>query len=332
AAEVKSIALIGPFAEKAVTGGGGSSHVVPLYTINPPQGIRNVASVAKVEVDDGSDIAKATALARASDVALVMVGMVDTEGRDHSLTLGDAQNKLVEAVAAANRRTIVVLKTGSSVLMPWVDKVPAILEAWYPGEEDGNAVADVLFGKVNPSGRLPITFPRALEDVPASTPAQYPGEDGTAHYSEGVFVGYRHYDAKNITPLFAFGFGLSYTNFEYSNLRISRKEIALSKPETVTVAVTVKNTGKIAGAEVAQLYLGLPGNQIPEPPRQLKGFQKVVLRPGEAQRVRFQIKSRDLSFWDVKNHQWKISPGEVSVMLGSSSRQIRLSGKLRVGE
>ena len=205
AAKLKTLALIGPMAMKAVTGGGGSSHVVPLYTIDPVDGIRR-RTEGKVNVmrDDGADPAQAAAVAKAADVAIVMVGMIDTEGRDHPIVLGDAQDRLIETVAEANPRTVVVLKTGSAVLMPWVEKVSTILEAWYPGEEDGNAVARVLFGDVNPAGKLPITFPSTLPDLPANQPAQYPGVDGTAHYSEGVFVGYRHFDEKNLAPLFPF--------------------------------------------------------------------------------------------------------------------------------
>ena len=331
AQKLNTIALIGPMAMKAVSGGGGSSHVVPLYTVDPADGVHNVAGDSViVTATDGKDIAQAVAQAKAANVVIVMVGMIDTEGRDHPIVLDDAQNKLVETVAAANPRTIVVLKTGSAVLMPWIEKVPAVLEAWYPGEEDGTVVADVLFGVVNPSGRLPITFPRALDDVPANTPAQYPGIDGVAHYSEGVFVGYRHYDAKNIEPLFAFGFGLSYTTFEYRNLRISRTSVPASGPGTVTVDVDVRNTGKIAGAEVAQLYVGFPSTTVPEPPQQLKGFEKVFLQPGETRHVRFSLDGRALSYWDVKTHGWRVAAGRYNVMIGSSSRLIRLRAPLQV--
>jgi beta-glucosidase len=181
AEKLKSIALIGPYASKAINGGGGSSHVVPLYTVDPLEGLRQRAgSSANVTLSDGADAAEAASLARGADVAVLMVGEVDTEGHDHGLELDGAQNELISAVAAANPRTIVVLKTGSAILMPWIDRVPAILEAWYPGEEDGNAVANVLFGETNPSGRLPITFPRRLDDVPAHTPEQYPGVGGIA--------------------------------------------------------------------------------------------------------------------------------------------------------
>jgi beta-glucosidase len=332
AKKVRSIALIGPMATKAVTGGGGSSHVVPLYTIDPGDGLRTDArSNMTVVVTDGADIQLAINAARAADVAVVMVGTVDTEGKDHPLVLGEAQDKLVEAVTAANPATVVVLKTGSAVLMPWLDKVSAVLEAWYPGEEDGNAVARVLFGDVSPSGKLPITFPRRLEDVPANTAAQYPGIDGTAHYSEGVFVGYRHYDARNIAPLFPFGHGLSYTTFAYRNLRVTSGGTSSKKSANLVVEADIQNRGRLEGAEVVQLYLGLPSSpQVPQPPRQLKGFQKVVLKPGATAHVRFTVDERALAYWDVAIHGWKIAPGVYKIFVGSSSRDIRLQSSARI--
>lgn len=329
-ARVKKIAVLGPMAAKAITGGGGSSHVVPLYTVDPVQGIRDRAgSGVNVTFDDGSDTAKAASLAKDADVAIVMVGMVDTEGRDHPLELGEAQDKLVETIAAANPHTIVVLKTGSAVLMPWIDKVPALLEAWYPGEEDGNVVADILFGNVNPSGKLPLTFPRALSNLPANTTAQYPGVDKVVHYSEGLFVGYRHYDAKNIEPLFPFGFGLSYTTFEFKNLKLSRSTTSAQSPGTITVEADVRNAGKRAGAEVAQLYVGFPAS-AGEPPHQLKGFQRIMLKPGQTGRVRFALDARAFSFWDVQSHAWKVAPGTYDVLVGSSSRDLPLHTTLEM--
>jgi beta-glucosidase len=332
AESLKSIALIGPMATKALTGGGGSSHVEALYTVDPLKGIRDRAGNVQVTLDDGSDLAKATALARASDVAVVMVGEIDTEGRDHPIVLGGNQNGLVGAVAAANPRTVVVLKTGSAVLMPWVDKVLAILEAWYPGEEDGNAVADVLFGAVNPSGKLPITFPAKIEDLPANTLEQYPGVDGVARYSEGVFVGYRHYDQMNLTPLFPFGHGLSYASFAYRNLAVPSSTISFAdeKPDVISVDVEITNTGQVSGAEVAQLYVGMPSVPVAQPPKQLKGFQKVVLKPGESAHARFALSAQSFGYWDVQSHQWRVAPGRYRIMVGSSSRDIRLEKAVEV--
>ena len=334
--KLKKIALIGPMATKAVTGGGGSSHVVPLYTVDPLEGIRGQAGGAEVTLNDGTDASQAAELARSSDAAIVMAGEIDTEGKDHALELGGNQNELIEAIAAANPHTVVVLKSGSAVLMPWAEKVPAILEAWYPGEEDGNAVAGVLFGAVNPSGKLPISFPAKLDDVPASTPEQYPGVNGVARYSEGVFVGYRHYDEKEIAPLFEFGRGLSYTKFAYRGLKVSPEEAAVSmkRQPRISVELEVSNTGRVAGAEVAQLYVGMPSNEVPQPPKQLKAFQKVFVAPGKSAHVRFVLDGAAFSYWDVKTHAWRIAPGNYKLMVGSSSRDIRLERTitLRAGD
>jgi beta-glucosidase len=355
AAELRSIAVIGPAAAKAVTGGGGSSRVSPLYTVDPVDGLRQrVGEKVTVNFSDGSDVAEAISLARAADVAVLMVGDIDTEGRDHEIALGGNQDKLVEAVAAANPRTVVVLKSGSAVLMPWADRVPAILEAWYPGEEDGHAVAAVLLGDFNPSGKLPITFPKSLDDLPANTLEQYPGTGtaepyknaefemsakappgpgGVAHYSEGVFVGYRHYDAKGIVPLFPFGHGLSYTSFAYKDLKISAAQLFFDSKHAPSVSVdaVVVNTGRVRGAEVIQLYVGLPSmDGVPQPPKQLKGFEKVTLDTGKQAHVHMVLDARSLSYWDVKNHAWAVAPGDYQIMVGASSRDIRLHGRIKV--
>jgi beta-glucosidase len=329
-----SLAVLGPFAAKAVTGGGGSSHVEALYTIAPVAGLQQRAGAkAKVSFADGKDVAEAVALAKASDAAIVMVGDDETEGRDHLLTLTGNQDELIEAVAAANPRTVVVLKTGSPVFMPWADKVSAILEAWYPGEEDGSAVAAVLFGDVNPAGKLPITFPRRLADLPANQPEEYPGTNKAVRYAEGVFVGYRHFDAENIAPLFPFGHGLSYTTFAYTNLSLSSQQFSAESESagTVSIECEVANTGNRAGEEVVQVYVGFPSTSaIPQPPRQLKGFEKIALRPGQSRRVRLKLDARSFSHWDVNAHDWKVEPGTYRIMVGSSSRNIRLQDSLRV--
>jgi len=327
------IALIGPFATNAMTGGGGSSHVVPLYTVSPAEGIQNrVGPKVKVTLVDGRDVNAAVALAKSSDVAIVMVGDADTEGRDHSLTLSGNQDELIEAIAHANSHTVLVLKTGSAILMPWLDEVPAIFEAWYPGEEDGNAVAAVLFGDVNPSGKLPITFPKAVADLPATTPEQYPGVQGTAQYLEGIFVGYRHFDAKNIEPLFPFGYGLSYTTFAYKNLAISRQNVStdLNSAPSAVVELDVTNTGKRSGKAVVELYLGMPSSEaIPQPPAQLKGFEKVALKPGQTRHVRLKLNAHSFAYWDTNTHGWRIMPGTYRIMVGSSSRDFALQETLQ---
>ena len=321
-----SIAVIGPAAVAAKTGGGGSSHVDPLYTVDPVTGIRNaVAAGTTVGFDPGTDTASAAALAHSSDVAIVMVGDNETEGSDRTgLALSGNQDALVAAVVAANPNTVVVVKSGGPVLMPWAGQVPAILEAWYPGEEDGNVVADLLFGKTNPSGKLPLTFPVNPGDVPANTPAQYPGVNGTATFSEGVFVGYRHYDAAGIAPLFPFGFGLSYTSFAFSHLVVGRGPHGV-----VTVSANVTDTGHRGGAEVAQLYVGDPSSAaVPEPPNQLAGFAKVSLNPGQSRRVTFTLTSRSFSFWDTASAGWRVAGGVYRIRVGDSSRNLPLTSSV----
>jgi len=317
ASAVHSIAVIGPYAGAAHTGGGGSSHVVPLYTVKPVDGIQR--RVPTVSYSDGGDPAAAAALAAQSDVAVVMVGDNETEGSDRtSLALSGNQDQLVEAVAAANPHTVVVVKSGAPVLMPWLAKVPAVVEAWYPGEEDGNAVAAVLFGDVNPSGKLPISFPAAAGDVPASTPQQYPGVDGTAMYSEGLDIGYRWYQAKGIAPLFPFGYGLSYTSFRLGHLTVSQGN------GQVTVSVDVTNTGQRAGADVAQVYVGDP-TAAGEPPNQLKGFQKLSLRPGQTTHLTLHLDQRAFSVWDTATQAWRTVPGDYHIRVGDSSVNLPLN-------
>jgi beta-glucosidase len=232
------------------------------------------------------------------------------------------QDRLIRAVAAANPRTIVLLQSPGPVTMPWLRRVPAVLEAWWPGEEGGNAVADVLFGRVNPSGRLPVTYPRSLADVPARTRAQFPGIDGRAVYSEGVLVGYRWYDRRGIRPLFPFGFGLSYTSFHYRDLAVR------SRPSggRARVSLRVANVGPRKGAEVVQLYLGLPrpAPGVVQPPKALKRFKRVEIPSGRSRRLTFVLNDRDLSFWDADTNRWRVAPGCYRVMVGSSSRDIRL--------
>ncbi len=324
---VRSIVLIGPYAVRPSTGGGGSSHVIPLYTITPDDGM--FAAIdwqrTRLSVEDGSDVQAAVDAAKRAGVAIVMVGDQDTEGRDQSLELPAAQNELIEAVAKANPKTVVVVKSGSAVLMPWIDHVSAVLEAWYPGEEDGHAVADVLTGKVNPSGKLPITFPRSVEDTLASNAEQYPGVNGVVHYSEELDVGYRAYAAHHLSPLFPFGFGLSYTDFSFDALKVRKGPGAAS----AIVSFKVTNTGKRAGTEVPQVYLGFPpiaeGN---EPPLQLKEFRKVMLNPGESKTVELKLDACAFSYWSVEAHAWQVAEGEFQVMVGNSSANTPLHATL----
>jgi beta-glucosidase len=262
---------------------------------------------------DNPLIDQAVQAARACDVAVVFAGDQESEGVDRpDLSLPGFQDQLIEAVARANPRTVVVLDTGGPVLMPWLSQVPAVGEAWYPGEEDGGAISAVLFGDADPAGKLPITFPAADGAVPASTPAQYPGVSGTATYSEGLDVGYRWDDARGVTPLFPFGYGLSYTSFGFSHLTVR------VSGATVRVAALVTNTGRRAGTEVAQLYIGDPPS-AQEPPRQLRGFQRVTLGPGQSRMVRFGLPAGALAYWDTATGGWATAPGTYQVYLGDSS-------------
>jgi beta-glucosidase len=325
-AKLHTIAVIGPYAGAAHTGGGGSSMVKAVYTVSPVDGIKHrVGAAVNVVYNDGADPAMAAAAAKDADVVLLMVGNKDSEGKDRpDLQLPKNQSALVSAVAAANPRTIVVLKTGGVVLMPWIDHVPAILEAWYPGEEDGNVVADLVFGDVNPSGKLPMTFPRSETQTPVSSPSQYPGVNATAIYSEKLDVGYRWYDAQNQSPLFPFGFGLSYTTFAMNNLAVSR-----ATSGQCSASLDVTNTGPREGAEVVQIYVAAPPS-AGEPPKQLKGFKKVTLKPGETCRVEIALDTRAFSIWDTKVNQWRVFPGEYQILAGDSSRDLPLRGTITI--
>ena len=324
---IHSIAVIGPYAGAAHTGGGGSSAVKPLYTVPPLDGLKQqVGAGATLTYNDGAQPAVAAKLAASADIAIVMVGNKDREGHDRpNLSLPGNQDQLISSVAAANPHTIVVLKTGGPVLMPWLDKVPAVLEAWYPGEEDGNAVAYLLFGKVNPSGKLTVTFPRAEGDVPAHTQKQYPGIDGTAVYSEGLQVGYRWYDAQKIEPLFPFGFGLSYTTFAFGHLHISSP----NADDHVQVALDVTNTGSVTGADVMQVYVAAPGS-AGEPPHQLNGFVKISLARGESKHISLTLDRRAFSVWNTKAKQWSVAGGRYEILVGDSSRNLPLHGVVQI--
>ncbi len=275
---------------------------------------------------------EAAALAGRSDVAIVVVRDYNTEHADRpSLTLPNEQDLLVQTVVAANPRTIVVVASGGPVLMPWLDQVPAVLECWYGGQELGNALADVLIGSVNPSGKLPVTFPRSDRDTPVSEPEQYSRTALVAHFTEGLAVGYRGYDQFAIEPLFPFGYGLSYTSFAYSQLHVAPETTDGSKP--IRVSFTLINTGSRAGAETAQVYLRLP-THTGEPPKRLVGWAKIELEPGETREVSVTLDpnatSRPLSYWSVNTNGWEIAAGSYQVFVGASSRDICLTGSLRV--
>ena len=329
AAKLHSIAVIGQYAATPHPGGGGSSHVDPLYTVSPVQGIQNrVGPGVSVTTSDGSDTAAAAQQAAAADVAVVVVSDMEKEGADRpNMSLDGNQDALVQAVAAANPHTIVVVDSGAPVLMPWVDDVPSIVEAWYPGEENGNALAAVLFGDVNPSGKLPMTFPKTESQTPVADPSRWPGVGGVATYSEGLQVGYRWYDANNETPLFPFGYGLSYTSFRFSHLEVTPRP---NSAGDVTVSVNVTNTGSRAGTDVAQAYVTDPA-AAGEPPLQLKGFARVQLAAGQTRHVTLTLDRRAFSIWDTDAQNWTTVPGEYTVHIGDSSATLPLSAPVTLG-
>ena len=269
-------------------------------------------------------LAQAVEAAKNSDVALVFAGVpeaFESEGNDRvDIELPGEQNELIKAVAAVNPNTVVVLNVGAPVTMPWVDEVKAILLAYYPGMENGNAIVNVLTGHVNPSGKLPITLPKKLEDSPAFNNASHAG-NRKVYYGEGIFLGYRYFDQRNIEPLFPFGHGLSYTNFEYSNLQVPKQ---VENGSEVEISVTIKNTGKVAGKEVVQVYVADPISSVPRPPKELKRYAKVELTPGEQKTLKFQLDQRSLSFYDPVKKGWIAEKGRFDILVGSSSKDIRL--------
>ena len=325
-----SIAVIGADASTSPqTGGGGSAGVNSSGTVTPLQGITAAApSGATVTYNDGSSDSSAASAAAAAKVAIVFASDYESEGSDlTSIDLGTADDNLISAVAAANPNTIVVLNTGSAVTMPWLPSVKGVLEAWYPGQEDGTAIASLLYGNTDPSGHLTVTFPTSLSQVPASTAAQWPGANGTVQYSEGIDVGYRWYDSHGLTPLFPFGYGLSYTSFSYSDLQVG----SLPQGGQATVTVKVANTGSRAGADVAQLYVTDP-SASGQPARQLEGFQRVSLRPGQSTTVTFKLSQQNLQYWNSGSNKWATSTGNYGISVGDadSSARLPLAGTLTV--
>jgi beta-glucosidase len=283
----------------------GHAYTLRAEYISTGRGLARIFWALSTGVDPPSLI-KAVEAARSSDVAVVFAGAWAHERFDAStLALLPSQNQLIEAVAAVNPRTIVVLQSGTPVLMPWLSKVASVLEAWFPGEKGGTAIADVLSGDVNPSAKLPLTFPTSDDQVPASSANQYPGINSIEHYTEGLNVGYRWQDAQHKTPLFPFGFGLSNTRFKLSHLTYE-----ILADHTSDVSVTAENRGPRAGAIVPQLYITYP-TSAGEPPVQLRGFSKIYLRRETIQKVHFKLEARDFSIWSVASHRWDIVPGNI---------------------
>jgi beta-glucosidase len=326
--KVKKIAVIGPNKNfrlgggSILKGGGGSSVNFPPYEISPLDGLEQKCGNKVEIIDTPSD----------ADLTLIFAGLnhnngMDAEGQDKeefSLPLGQA--KLIKETIQENPLTIVVLISGSPIGMDdWINQVPCIVEAWYGGMEAGRAIANVLFGDVNPSGKLPLTFPKKLSDSPAHVSKQtYPGNE-KVFYEEGIFVGYRHFDIKGIEPLFPFGFGLSYTSFNYENLTIKKANI--KGDEIINVSAEITNIGKVKGKEIVQLYIQDVDSSIERPLKELKRFKKIQLDSKEMKEVTFELNKDDLSFYDPNEDKWSVESGKFKILIGSSSIDIRLEGE-----
>jgi beta-glucosidase len=347
-AKVRSIAIIGPHADVGMISGGGSAQVDPpgrpasqwqepvWFPTSPVKAVSAKAPGVSVQFDSGTNPASAAALARNADVAIVFAYQWECEGLDlPNLSLPENQDALIEQVAGANPRTIVVLETGTAVLMPWINKVSAVVEAWYAGSKGADAVANILFGDVNPSAKLPMTFPRSEADLPhpqlVMPPRGMREPPNSAkvtlatpifavNYDEGVKVGYKWYDAENKPVLFPFGFGLSYTTYGYSGLKVK-------SGNQTRLSFTVKNTGSRAGEEIAEVYAALPSG-TGEPPKRLVGWSKVHLDPGESKEVSVTLDPKYLSIFDEMLDGWKLVPGDYTFMVGGSSQELPLVEKL----
>ena len=343
---IKSVALIGANATKLQSLGGGSSQVRTRYEISPQAGINNMsagkftittAEGYTVERDAKANktlIDEAVKAASNADVAIVVGGWAhgydftkwadnayDAESRDKpDMDMPFGQNELITAVIKANPKTIVVLMGGGAIdVSQWVDNAPAILQAWYPGSEGGNALAEILFGEVNPSGKLPVTFPKHLNESPAHVMGQYPGDGVTVHYMDDIYVGYRFFDTYKVAPQFAFGHGLSYSNFSYTNMSVTPGN------QSAAVTLTLTNTGKVAGAEVVQVYVKDDKSSLRRPEKELKGFEKVFLKAGESKKITIQLNKDAFQYYDDNKGQWVLEPGSFTIMAASSSGDIRAS-------
>ncbi len=334
----KKIALIGKFADEPAYQGGGSSHInswavtTALEAFREYDGTVTYAQGYITEEDKTDDVltAEAVKTAAAADAAIIFAGMpegFESEGFDRKhLYLPGCQNALIEEIAAVNPNTVVILHNSSAVAMPWIDKVSAVIEAYLGGEACGGAMYDIVTGKVNPSGKLAETFPLRLEDTPCYL--DFPGWNDRVEYREGIYVGYRYYDAKNMDVLFPFGHGLSYTSFRYSNLKIEKE--AMTDADTVAVTCDITNTGNCAGRETAQLYVSRKTAGIPRPVRELKGFEKVMLEPGETKTVSFTLCKRAFAYYNTDISDWYVEDGVYGIEIGASSRDIRLEAEIKV--
>ena len=332
--ESKTVAVIGAFAKTPRYQGSGSSQVNPTRIstaydeLTKLSGKNVVLRYAAGFSEDGSTtdelVDPAVQQAKTADVAVLFAGLpgsYESEGIDRSsLDLPAGHNRLIESVLSVQPNLAVVLMNGSAVALPWADKVPAIVEAWLGGQAGGGAIADVLTGRVNPSGKLSETFPVCLADTPSYP--EFPARNREANYGEGIFIGYRYYDARNLKPLFPFGFGLSYTTFSYSNLRVT--PAVITNTENISVEVTIKNTGNVAGKEVVQLYVREERPKVVRPEKELKAFAKVALEPGEEKILSFRLEQRDFAYYDITHRGWVVNPGNFEILLSASSQDVRL--------
>lgn len=327
--KIAKIAVIGELADSVNVGDYGSSMVRPPYTVTPLEGMRNrIGAAAQVTYARGDDIHMARQAARESDVAIVVVGLTARdEGEDmpfskvggdrDSLGLPGQQVELIEAICSESRRCIVVLEGGSAITMEeWRDRPQAILMAWYPGMEGGNAIADIILGNANPSGKLPITFPKTADQLP-----RFDAKARSVQY--GYYHGYRLFDKMGMEPAFALGFGLHYTQYTYANLQLSTRE--MGKDGKLEVRAEISNDGKMAGHEVAQMYVGCRGSRVDRPPKELKGFSTVYIEPGNSETVSFDLRARDLAFYDLESGSWQVEEAEYVIYVGPSSRPEDLS-------
>jgi beta-glucosidase len=338
--EKKTIAIIGAFAKLPRYQGAGSSQVNPTRVSTAYQEFTKLAgenvstSYSEGYTEEGTTtddlVAEAVKQAKAANIAVVFAGLPDSfesEGFDRSsLDLPPGHNRLIEAVSIVQPNVVVVLMNGAAVAMPWAGQVKAILECWLGGQAGGGAIADALTGKINPSGKLSETFPMRLEDTPAYP--DFPARNKEADYGEGIFVGYRYYDTRKITPLFPFGFGLSYTTFVYSSIQANAA--AIKDTDRVTVKVQIKNTGRIAGKEIVQLYVHEQRVKVPRPEKELKAFAKVTLHPGEETIVSFDLGKRDFAYYDVSIHDWIVNSGKFDILVGGSSHRLPLVHTIEV--
>ncbi len=329
-------AFIGKYAKSPRYQGGGSSHINShkiTSALEAAEGLNVTYAQGFDDKEDKTDdklLAEAVETAKNADVAVIFAGLPDkfeSEGFDRKhLAMPDCQNELIEKVAAVQPNTIVVLHNGSPVEMPWIDKVKGVVEAYLGGQAVGGAVCDILFGKVNPSAKLPETFPLRLEDNPSYL--SYIGEGDVVEYREGIFVGYRYYDKKKMDVLFPFGYGLSYTTFEYSDLTVDKEQ--LKDTDTLKVSVNVTNTGSMAGKEVVQLYVADKESTVIRPVKELRDFAKVELAPGETKTVTFVLDKKAFAYYSVRIHDWHVESGEFDIMIGKSSRDIVLTKTVTV--